>query len=325
MMWQRSRIALLACGVLASLTVSVRADDCCAPSAPAVQYRTVCVTEWVPEYYQATRTAWKSEVVPQTYTAYRTEMVPTQQTRTYLVSKCVPEVQTRTRIVCTPVTEVQPRTITRCVVNCVPVTTMCTRTVDRGHYECREVVEPCAPAATSCGHGGRLGGLFRGRNHGSCAAPCGDDCGPTYVTRTVRVWVPNCVTESYPVTRMQRQVSYVNETVNVTVCKMVPKEETYQVTVNKIVCEPRTETVTVNVCKMVPYEATRMVTRCVPVTENYTACRMVPRTVERQVACYDSYGDGMGSYGYGMGSNGCGRQCSSGHRLFGGRRGGCCH
>jgi hypothetical protein len=35
----------------------------------------------------------------------------------------------------------------------------------------------------------------------------------------------------------------------------------------------------------VSYEATRMVTKCVPTTETYTACRMVKHTVEKQVPC----------------------------------------
>lgn len=350
MMWKRSRIGLLACGVLAALTVSVRAGDCCgtpapvtgdcgAPCAPVVQYRTVCVTEWVPEYYQTTRTVLKAETVAEKYTAYRTEVVPTPQTRTYTINRCVPEVQTRTRTVMVPTTEVQPRQVTRCVVNYVPVTTTCTRVVDRGHYECREVTVPCGPAPVALaggGHGGRkglLGGLcHRGGKHGhggcggcetACASPCGDgcgDCGPTFVTKTVNVWVPNCVTESYPVTRMERQVSNVTETINVTVCRMVPREETFQVTVNRIVPETKTETITVNVCRTVPYEATRMVTRCVPVTENVTACRMVPRVVEKQVPC--------GGCEYGAGYAGVATSCcggghhGGGHKLFGGGHGG---
>jgi hypothetical protein len=242
-----------------------------------------------------------------------------------------------------PVTEVQPRTITKCVVNCVPVTTTATRCVDRGHWECREVAVPCAAPASACGHGcggrkGLLGGLFHGRKHHgggcetACASPCDTcaapvECAPTYVTRTVRTWVPNIVTETYPVTRLERQVSTVTETVNVTVCKMVPKEETYQVTVNKIVPETKTETVTVMVCKTVPYEAVRTVAKCVPVTENVQACRMVARTVEKMVpvtcattsCCGATAAHGCGGGHKLFGGHG------GGHRLFGGHhRGGCC-
>src|SRR5207245_193037 len=35
------------------------------------QFQTICVQEWVPEYYKTTRTTYKRECVPETYTAYR--------------------------------------------------------------------------------------------------------------------------------------------------------------------------------------------------------------------------------------------------------------
>src|SRR4029077_15889748 len=85
MIWQRVRIALLACVASAAAAVSARADGAApsdhgpappapAPGGPAMQ--TVRVQEWVPEHYQATRTVSKTECVQQAYTAYRTECVP---------------------------------------------------------------------------------------------------------------------------------------------------------------------------------------------------------------------------------------------------------
>src|SRR5688572_18884299 len=108
MIW-RIRIALLTSVVVASAFCSVvRADEklpadekkeppvekkeekkeiIAAPHAPvahgcgAPAYQTVCVTEWVPEYYKTTRTTYKSTCVQERYTAYRHECVPEVRTR----------------------------------------------------------------------------------------------------------------------------------------------------------------------------------------------------------------------------------------------------
>src|SRR5262249_11280913 len=97
MVWQHVRAALTGCALVAAAALPARADDCCnsapcgAPCAP--QYRTVCVKEWVPEQYQATRTVYKHECRTETYTAYRCESVPETRTRTVTCYKMVPEVQ----------------------------------------------------------------------------------------------------------------------------------------------------------------------------------------------------------------------------------------
>ena len=78
--------------------------------------------------------------------------------------------------------------------------------------------------------------------------------------------------------------------VQVTVCKMVEKQETVKVCSYRCVTEQKVETYTVQCQRCVPFECTRTVSRCVPVQEQVTLCRMVPRTVEKQVpvaeCCY---------------------------------------
>src|SRR4051812_11451927 len=92
MIWQRIRMAFLAAAMVAS-PLSVQADDKAETSksaadkpaaeklAPPVEYRTVCVNEWVPEQYTCTRTVYKTEPRTETYTAYRCETTPEQRTR----------------------------------------------------------------------------------------------------------------------------------------------------------------------------------------------------------------------------------------------------
>jgi hypothetical protein len=106
----------------------------------------------------------------------------------------------------------------------------------------------------------------------------------------VQVWVPCKVWVETPVTRMVPSCEMVPTTVQVTVCKLVPQQQTVKVCAYRCVTEQRTEAFTVAVPRCVPYEATRVVARCVPVQEQVTVCRLVPRTVEKQVpvetCCY---------------------------------------
>jgi hypothetical protein len=308
MLFKRVRIALLACSLVALAGLTVRADDKAddkdkppekapekigaptpAPAPPhaagdcggcAPAYKTVCVTEWVPETYTATRTVYKTECVPEKYTAYRTECVPETKTRVCTFLRQVTEQveETRCVMVCTPVQE--ERTVMKRVVTCVPVTTMVCKTVDHGHYECREV--PCGPT-----FGERLHGLFAKHRHHDCccetACGCEPACPPP--TKTVQVWVPCKETIQVPCTRMERHVECVPEKVCVTVNKMVPTQQKVMVCKTRCIPETKTETYTALVPHQVAYEATRMVSRCVPVCETYTACRMVAKTVEKQVPC----------------------------------------
>jgi hypothetical protein len=402
-MISRIRIALLTSVVVAAALCPIRADDkpddkdkdkkepvpekkeplpapvpapgpggpagpgCCGGGGGACgpQYQTICVQEWVPEYYKTTRTTYKRECVPETYTAYRTECVP--ETYTAYRTECVPETRTRqvthyervceTRQVCKTVCErvcvPETRTVMKAHWTCVPVTTYTCRTVDKGHWECREV-----PCDTGCGGGGGFLSHFRGgrgRGHGGddCCNPCPEACCPP-PTKTVRVWVSCKVTEQVPCTRMERKCEMVPECVTVNVWKSVPKTITCNETFWKCVPVCKTETYTCmvsrcvpyqatrNVARCVPYQATRMVSRCVPCTEEVTACRMVCRTVQKQVpvcppapcneccetaCCKPSLRDRLhsmaGRFGRHKGGDcGCESSCGCGGG-FGG--GGCCH
>jgi hypothetical protein len=234
--------------------------------------RTVCVTEWVPENYVTTRTVFRTECVQEKYTAYRTECVPETRTRTCVVNRVVPEVREVVRTVCVVVPAVETRTVCKPVVTCKPVTTVTRKCVDMGHYECREV--PCRESFVS-----------RCRRH---RHDCCEPCPPP--TKTVQVWVPCKVWVEVPCTRMVRTCEMVPTTVQVTVCKMVPKQEVVKVCSYRCVAEQKVETYTVLVTRCVPFEATRTVARCVPVQEQVTCCRMVARTVQKQVpvetCCY---------------------------------------
>src|ERR1700730_6522813 len=119
MVWQCVRIALLAGAFAATAALPARAGDCCAP-APCT--RTVCVTEWVPEQYQTTRTVYKTECRQEAYTAYKCESVPETRTRVCTVYKQVPEVKTVMKTVCESVPVVEERTVLESFVTCKPVT-----------------------------------------------------------------------------------------------------------------------------------------------------------------------------------------------------------
>jgi hypothetical protein len=328
MLFTRVRIALLVCSFVAVAVLTARADDKTddkkpepipAPKAPpaaaAPAYKTVCVTEWVPETYTGTRTVYKKECVPEKYTAYRTECTAECKTRTCTFNRVVSEwvEEARTVCVCTPVQE--ERTVMKKVVTCVPVTTMVCKTVDNGHWECKEVA--CGPTLTERLHG-LLGKLKRHHDCG-CESACGDSCGGCETacaprTKTVKVWVSCKTTVQVPCTRMERKVECVPEKCMVTVNKMVPTTKMVKVCKTRCVPETKTETYTVMVPHKVAYEATRMVTKCVPVTEKYTCCKMVARQVEKQVAC----------------DTGCGESCCEEHHRGGFLQGllhkrSCCH
>jgi hypothetical protein len=101
---------------------------------------------------------------------------------------------------------------------------------------------------------------------------------------------------------------------------------TYQcVTENRVVKETCWET------RKVPCKATRTVRVCVPCEETVTCCRMVPKTVTRQVPCAPAcsndccesrFGGLFRNLGGRLRSNGdcCGHSRGHGHN-----RGGCCN
>jgi hypothetical protein len=234
----------------------------CAPA-----YQTVSVTEWVPENYQTTRTAYRVQCVSETYTAYRTECVAEQRVRKVCVNRLVPVVREEVRTVYTCVPTVETRTVMKPVVTCKPVTTVVRKCVDMGHYECRLV-----PAREGC-----LARLRKRCHRSDCCEPCPPPM------KEVKVWVPHKVWVETPVTRMVSTCSYVPTTVQVTVNRVVPQQQTYKVCSYNCVTETRDETYTVMVPRQVAFQATRTVAKCVPVVETVTLCRMVPRLVQKQV------------------------------------------
>jgi hypothetical protein len=363
MFWQRLRVAVLTGAVLATSAAFTRASDGtnspsgapaasadpCNPCPPAT--RTIYVTEYTSESYEATRTVLKPVQEVEKYTAYRTECVAEQRTRTCTVitqvpethdETCtvyvsVPETHDETRTVYTCVPTVEQRTCIKRVVTCVPETVMVRKCVDQGHYECREV--PCSSGASSGhGRGGHLSGLLgKFKHHGGgdeCCAPA-DPCECAPATRTVQVWCPNKVWVEEPCTRLVRKVECVptvenvtvmksvpsQQTFKVTTCKMVPQQQTRKVTTIKCVPVEKTETYTVQIPKQVAFEATRTVTKCVPTEEKYTATRLVPHQVAKEVPCEEA---ATVSSGYGSGRGGLGGLFHGAGRKHGGRHGSSC-
>lgn len=267
------RLGLALASILATVAVSsARAGDCCAPAPCAPAFRTVCVTEWVPENYQCTRTSYKTECRQESYTVNRCEWTCETRTRNCVTYKQVPEVKTVTRNVCVSVPCCEERTVMQTFVSCKPVTQIVRRCVDKGHWECREV--PCPP--TLCD-----------RIKACCCRKscCNDCCEPCCRTKTVRCWVPCPVVEECPVTVMQRVCECRPVTCKVQTCKTEIRQEQYQVCCYKCVPETHVESYQVQVPKYVPCTLTRTVQVCVPVQETVTLCRMVPRVVQKQVPC----------------------------------------
>lgn len=301
MFWQRVSSALLAGTFVAMTSLSARADepkapadaapapapapaaapapapapagDCGNPCAPA--YRTVCVTEWVPERVQCERTVMKYETRQEKYTAFRCECVAEKKMVTRCVTERVPV--TKTVTVCEKVPCCEERTIMQTRTCCKPVCKTVRKCVDKGHYECKCV--ECKP--------GFLERMHSHKKKDCCADSCGNSncceqqaC-PKY--KTEKVWVPCPVWEEHQVTCMQKVTECVPVKCMVKTCKTVQVQK--QITV----CECRTkqvcEEVTCNVMKKVPYEATRCVKVCVPCKEMVTECRMVKKTVMKQVPC----------------------------------------
>ena len=300
MTWQRVRVALLASIVAMTATLPVvRAADApapcnscapaacapapcapaaCAPAPCAPAMKTISVVECVPEYYTTTRTVYRQEKVCEKYTAYKCVSVPETRTRTRTTYEKVPVCETRTRTFCVSVPCTEQRTCMEKFWVCKPVTTCKKKCVDKGHWECREV--PCGSS-----FGSWMGKLCSKKK--DCCDPCACCC-ECPKTKTKKVWVPCKVWVEEQCTKMVRVCEHRPVTKCVTTCKKEVRHETYQVTVCKCVPKCHTETYTCCVEKKIPYEATREVCKCVPHQETVTCCRMVKRTVEKQVPACDT-------------------------------------
>lgn len=273
---QRVRFVLLA-GVVVAAAAPARAGDCCAPAPCAT--RTVCCTEWVPEQYQTTRTTYKTEYRQEAYTAYKCETYSELCSRQVTCYKSVPEFTTQVvnYTVCVPC--VEEKTVMQACVTYKPVTKMVCKTVDQGHWECREV--PCGPSICD-----RIRSHFH--HDCCCEAPC-------VKMKTVKCWVPCPVTIQCPVTCMERCCEYRPVVVRCCSYKTECHQKTVQVCSYRCVPETHTEQFTVCKTRMVPVQATRCVAVCVPCTETVTCCRMVARTVTKQIPCESPCGSCCGN------------------------------
>ena len=291
MVCQPLRLALLIGAITAVAVSPLRAaPDCCnpcgsAPTAPA--FRTVTCTEWVKESYTTKRTAYKVECRTEQYDTCRIECVPECREHVVCVKKRVPVMTDQCRKVCHKVTVWEDRTVNKTSYNYVQET-HCKKTLVRlGHWECKE-----APALFS----GFGGGLFSGHGH-ACGSSCGDSCGSACSTgcndacstpcrtRTVKHWVHCPEYKECPVTVCKKVAVCTPVTCKVAVCKHEWREEKVKVCTYQCVEEKQTVKSTVYVKRSVPCKATRTVRVCVPYEENVTCCKLVPRTVTREVPC----------------------------------------
>ena len=250
----------------------------CAPAATAPAFRTITVTECVPETYTVKRIAHKYECKTETYDACKTECVAEVRERTCTVVKKVPVMKTEVRTVCKNVTVWEERTVCRKEWKTVQETVCKKELVRLGHWECKEV---CAS--------GLFGGGHKHGHCGGCDDACSTSCAPA--TRTKKVWVscPEYCTKNVTVCK---KVCVQTPTVcKVAVCKQVRENVSVQVCTYQCVNEQRTEKYTVMVPKTVNYKATRTVRVCVPYEETVTCTRMVARQVTRQVPCAPAAND----------------------------------
>jgi hypothetical protein len=285
MVCQPLRLALLIGAITAVAVSPVRANfrapgccDPCGPSTTAPAYRTVTCTEWVRENVTTKRTVYRVECRTETYDTCRTECVPVCKDVEVCVTKRVPVWTEECRKVCKKVTCYEERMVNKTSHKYVQETCMKKQLVRLGHWECKEV--------TPLFGGG--GGLFSGHGHGCCSSGCGDACGSTCApacTKTKKVWVRCPEYRECPVT-VCKKVCY-TECVpcKVAVCKNVWTEEKCKVCKYTCVTEKCIKKVTSYERRQVTCKATRTVRVCVPHEECVTCCKLVPRTVTRQVPC----------------------------------------
>ena len=191
----------------------------------------------VPEYYTATRTVMKCQMVEETRMVTVMERVPEERLVRRTVCRMAPE--TREVDVVRHVCKpvVEEKTVTRCVKVVTPVEKTVTRCVDKGHVECQPV--GCKGAMRP-------------------------------------VWVSNPVMETATVVVNESHREKVQQTVQRVRMQREAVVEKARVTCCKPVMETVEEKVVVMVCRPVTKEVVCRVPRMVPVTETYTACRMVP-------------------------------------------------
>jgi hypothetical protein len=335
MVCQSLRLALLIGAITAVAVSPVRAnfraprccDPCgsgsagsgCGPTTPA--FRTVTCTEWVRENVTTTRKAYKVECRTETYDTCKTECVPVCKERVVTVNRKVPVWKEECRKVCHKETCYEERTVNKTSHKFVQETVMKKTCVRMGHWECQEV----APLFAGFGSGG----LFKGHGHcgsgcsDACAAPCAtscnDACSSPCRTRTKKVWVSCPEYKECPTTVCKKVCVTECVKCKVAVCKNVWREEKVKVCTYQCVAEQRVEKYTCYERRQVACKATRTVRVCVPYEETVTCCKLVPKTVTRQVpvsTCDNACGNSCGA------STGCCERPSLFSRLR--KNGDCC-
>src|SRR5260370_16191564 len=188
----------------------------CAPAATAPAFRTITVTECVPETYTVKRIAHKYECKTETYDACKTECVAEVRERTCTVVKKVPVMKTEVRTVCKNVTVWEERTVCRKEWKTVQETVCKKELVRLGHWECKEV---CAS--------GLFGGGHKHGHCGGCDDACSTSCAPA--TRTTKVWVsrPDYCTKH--VTLSKKALVPTPTVCHVSVCNHVRENASVQV------------------------------------------------------------------------------------------------
>ncbi len=233
---------------------------------------TVKVCEMVPVVKDVTRTVYKPVTKEVMVTEYTTQMVQEVKTKTYTEYKRVTETVMKpvTKTIKVPVTECRTEMHSRWKLE--SYTTYKTKTVDKGHYECREV--PAGP------------GLFDRLCSKKCdpCNPCGS-CNTCPKMKTVKCWVPCCVTECVPVCKKKLVKECYPVTKQVCTYKCQTVTEMVPCCVTK--CIPECKTCSYTVCKKVcvPHQVKKCVTTCEPVCETVKVTVCEPRWVDKQVAC----------------------------------------
>jgi hypothetical protein len=296
MVCQSLRLALLIGAITAVAVSPVRAnfrapnccDPCgsassgCGPTAPT--YRTVTCTEWVRENVTTTRKAYRTECKTETFDTFKTECVPVCKERVVTVNKKVPVWKEEVRKVCHKETVWETRTVNKTTHKYVQETVMKKTLVRLGHWECKEVT----PFFTGFGGGS---GLFSGHGHSACGDACGapcatscsDACSSPCRTRTKKVWVHCPEYKECPTTVCKKVCVTECVPCKVAVCKSVWHDEKVKVCTYTCVAEQRVEKYTAYETRKIACKSTRTVRVCVPYEETVTVCKMVPKTVTRQV------------------------------------------
>jgi len=293
MVCQPLRLALLIGAITAVAVLPVRANaqaPACCDGATAPAYRTVTCTEWVRESYTTKRTAYRVECKTETYNTCKTVCVPECIEKTVCVTKRVPVMKEECRKVCKKETCWEEKVVNKTSYKYVQETCTKKTLVRLGHWECKEV-----PALFS----GFGGGLFSGHGCGSscgscstgCSTGCNDACSSPCKTRTVKHWVSCPEYKECPTTVCKKVPVCEAVKCKVAVCKNVWVEEKVKVCTYQCVTEQQKVKCTVYVKKSVPCTATRTVRVCVPYEETVTCCKLVPKTVTRQVACAPACGN----------------------------------